>query len=248
MSGDIDGLFQSIDIVKKYMQKKKYASKKIDDSIQSYSERLSLSEKELAKTNEHYTNLKSRLSSAVVLKENITNKTTELQERDTHIDSEISTHESHIDSLKDRISIVEKNYATGEQERIANELMKINNKKAEIENSFTILMNEYRDKESQLTTLQTQDNREKSQSNRLTDEENSLNQQHQELTNKIQQLEKQKESKNESLVKLREKEQELIATSGSSIGQLKEYDEKLKGLTEKEKELTKQISTLETTI
>ena len=48
--------------------------------------------------------------------------------------------------------------------RIANELSKINEKKADVEKLYTVIMNEYRDKSSQLTTLQTQDNREKSQS------------------------------------------------------------------------------------
>jgi len=47
------------------------------------------------------------------------------------------------------------------------------------------------------------------------------------------------------LVNLREKEQELIVTSGSSIGELKEFDDKLKILSEKDKDLTKQINTLE---
>ena len=64
MSGDIDGLFQSISIIKKYMLKKKHSLKKLDDSIQSYTERLSVSEKALASTNENYSNLKSRIVSA----------------------------------------------------------------------------------------------------------------------------------------------------------------------------------------
>jgi chromosome segregation protein len=106
-------------------------------------------------------------------------------------------------------------------------------------------MNEYRDKSSQLTTLQTQNNREQSQSNRLVGEENSLIIERQELEIKIQDLEKQKESKNKILVSLREKEQELIATSGSSIGQLKEYDDKIRVISEKDRYLTKQINSLE---
>ena len=245
MSSDIDGLFQSISLVKKYVQKKKFASKKLDDSIQSYSERLSISQNSLTSTNENYANLKSRITSAIYMKEQLTKRISELNSRASNIDSEISTNESHIDSLNERISIVEKNYASGEQSRIASELSKINVKKAEIEKLYTTIMNEYRDKSSQLTTLQTQDNREKSQSNRLIEEENSLHQEHQELETKIQELEKQKELKNEVLVKLREKEQDLISTSGSSIGQLKEYDDKLKILSEKDRELTKQINTLE---
>jgi chromosome segregation protein len=179
------------------------------------------------------------------MKEQLTKRISDLTSRNNTIESEVSTNESHIDSLNDRISIVEQNYASGEQSRIASELQRVNVKKTEIEKLHTTIMNEFRDKSDQLTTMETQDDREKSQSNRLHDEENSLNTEKQELETKIQELETQKESKNEVLVKLREQEQDLISTSGSSIGQLKEYDDKLKVLSEKDKEITKQINTLE---
>jgi len=245
MSSDIDGLFQSISLIKKYLLKKKHSLKKLDDSIQSYSERLSISENSLTSTSENFSNLKSRINSAVNMKEQLTKRISELTSRNNIIESEISTNESHIESLHDRIAIVEENYASGEQTRIANELSRINVKKAEIENQYTVIMNEYRDKSSQQTTLQTQDNREKSQSNRLHDEENSLKSEYQDLETKIQELEKQKDSKNEILVKLREQEQELIATSGASIGNLKEFDDKLKILSDKDRDLTKQINSIE---
>ena len=245
MSSDIDGLFQSISLIKKYMLKKKNLLKKLDNSIESYGKRLSVSEKALSSTNENYSNLKSRIISAMNMKEQLAKRISELTSRNTIINSEISTHESHIESLNQRIEIVEQNYASGEQTRIANELSRINQKKVEVEKLYTTIMNEYRDKSSQLTTLQTQDNREQSQSNRLGDEKTSLNSEHHELETKIQDLEKQKESKNEILVKLRQKEQDLIATSGSSIGELKEYDDKLKILSEKDRGLTKQINTFE---
>ncbi len=245
MSSDIDGLFQSISVIKKYMLKKKHSLKKLEDSIQSYAERLFVSEKSLATTNENYSNLKSRIISATNMKEQLTTRISKLASRNSTIESEIATNESHVESLHERIALVEENYSTGEQTRIANELSKINVKKADIEKLYTTVMNEYRDKSSQLTTLQTQASREKSQSNRLYDEENSLNLERQELETKIQGLEKQKESKNEVLVKLREKEQDLISTSGSSIGQLKEYDDKLKTLSDADKGLTRQINTLE---
>ncbi|MCV0431664.1 chromosome segregation SMC family protein [Nitrosopumilus sp.] len=245
MSSDIDGLFQSISIIKKYLLKKKHSLKKLEESIQSYDERLLISEKSLTSTTENYSNLKSRITSAFTMKEQLSKRISELTARNDIIESEISTNESHVESLQDRITIVEENYASGEQDRIANELSRINIKKSDIEKLYTTIMNEYRDKSSQLTTLQTQYTREQSQSNRLNDETNSLNLEHQEIETKIQELEKQKESKNEILVSLREKEQELISTSGSSIGHLKEFDDKLKVMTEKDRELTKQINTLE---
>ena len=245
MSSDIDGLFKSISIIKKYLLKKKYSLKKLEDSIQSYDDRLSISENSLTSTNENYANLKSRIDSALKMKEQLAKRISDLTLRNDTIESEVSTDESHIISLQERITIVEENYVGGEQDRIANELSGINIKKSDIEKLYTIIMNEYRDKSSQLTTLQTQDDGKKSQSNRLNDEENSLNSEFQELETKIQELEKQKESKNHVLVTLREKEQELISTSGSSIGYLKEFDDKLKILSEKDRDLTKQINTLE---
>jgi len=245
MSSDIDGLLQSVSLIKKYLVKKKHFLEKLEDSIQSNNNRLSISEKSLISTNENYSNLKSKIDSIMNIKEKLTKRNSELTSRNVNIESEITSNESHVESLNERITIVEDNYATGEQTRIANELSKINVKKADLETLYTTIMNEYRDKSSQLTVLQTEDNSKKSQSKRLYDEENSLNLECQELELKIQELEKQKEPKSEILIKLRGKENDLIATSGSSIGQLKEYDDKLKILSEKDRDLTKQISTLE---
>ena len=245
MSTDIEGLLQSISLLKKYVIKKKHSLKKIENSIQGYTERLSISEKGLASTDENFSNLLARIASAHKTKEQFTARVSELEKKNSSLPVEITAHESHIDSLKERIAIVEENYASGEQTRIANELSKINQKKSEVENQYTVIMNEYRDRSSHLTSLQTEDNREKSHAQSLHEEELSLNSQREELQTKINTLEKEKEIKSETLVKLREKEQELISTSGSSIGQLKEYDDKLKVLTDKDKDLTKQINSLE---
>lgn len=245
MSTDIDGLLESISLLKKYVLKKKHSLKKLEDSIQSYAERLSLSEQELASADENYSNLQSRISSALNMKQQLVTRISELNKRNNNLVVEISAHESHIESLNARITIVEENYASGEQVRIANELSRVNIMKSDIEKLYTTIMNEYRDKDSQLTTLQTEENRKKSQIKSLYDEESSLISQRQELENKIKDLEIKKESKTAVLVKLREKEQELISTSGSSIGQLKEYDDKLKILSEKDKDLTKDINSLE---
>jgi chromosome segregation protein len=245
MSSDIDGLFQSISLIKKYMLKKKHLLKKLDDSVQSYSERLYLSKNSLTSVTENHSNLKSRINSAKNTKIQLTKRISDLTSRTNIIESEVSTHESHIESLLDRIAIVEQNYASGEQTRIASELTKMNVKKSDIEKMYTTIMNEYRDKSSQLTTMQTQDNREKSQTSRLHDEENSLHLEYKQFEIKITELEKQKDPKREILERLRQKEQDLISTSGSSIGQLKEFDDKLKTLSEKDREYTKQINNFE---
>ena len=245
MSTDIDGLVQSIGLLKKYVLKKKFSLKKIEDSVMTYSERLSMSEKGLTSADENYSNLKSRISSAVKMQEQLYERISVLSNRKESILTEINTNESHIESLVERIALVEENYASGEQNRIADELSRINLKKSDTEKRYTAIMNEYREKSSLMTSLQTEDGREQSRSKSLHEEEKSLISQQEDLEKKISVLEKEKSLKNESLVKLREKEQELISTSGSSIAQLKDFDDKLNDLKQTEREISNQINKLE---
>ena len=245
LSSSIDGLLQSINLLKKYILKKKNMIKKIDFSIQNYSDRLSISEKALVSTDENYSHLQSRMLSANNTKSQLIERISELGSKNKILSAELSTIESHVETLVDRISIVEENYASGEQTRISNELTKMNFKKSEIEKLHTAIMNEFRDKSSQLAQAESEASRSNSQSKTLHEEEASLVFQKQELKDKIQTLDQEKESKKEILEKLREKEQELISTSGSSIGQIKEYDDKLKVLSDKNQILTKEVNSLE---
>jgi len=245
LSSSIDGLLQSINLLKKYILKKKNTLKKIDLSIQNHSDRLSISEKALVSTDENYSHLQSRMLSANKTKSQLIERISELGSKNKILFAELSTIESHVETLVDRISLVEENYASGEQTRISNELTKMNFKKSEIEKLHTAIMNEFRDKSSQLAQVESEASRSNSQSKTLHEEEESLIFQKQELKDKIQTLDQEKESKKEILEKLREKEQELISTSGTSIGQIKEYDDKLKVLSDKNQILTKEVNSLE---
>ncbi|NIU01367.1 MAG: hypothetical protein GWN01_10740, partial [Nitrosopumilaceae archaeon] len=80
---------------------------------------------------------------------------------------------------------------------------------------------------SKLADLHAEETRENSNIKNLSSEKESLALERQELSDKIQELEVDKESKNQELVKLREKEQNLIETSGTSVSKLKEFDDKL---------------------
>ena len=245
MSTDIDGLLESINLLKKYVLKKKFSLKKLEDSIQSNTERLSLSEQSLVSANENNSNLKSRISSAINMKKQLVIRISELNASSASLVTQITIHESNVDSLNSRITLVDENYASGEQTRIANEILKVNQAKIDLETQFTKIKNEYRTSDSELTKLQNEQKRKNSQIQSLHDEELSLNDQNHDLINKINDLEINKKSKTEILVKLREKEQELISTSGSSIGELKLHDDQLKILYSDNAELTKNINSLE---
>ena len=245
MSTSVDGLLASISLLKKYVQKKKHALKKIESSIQNYQERLQISETGLATGNQSYDDLKWQINTKSKMQDQLTQRISDLTKRKDYLDTELAKQESYVSSLAERISLVKENYSDGELQRIASELDRLNAKKSTLETRQTEILADFRDKSSKMAELDAQETKEKATIRNLNEEENRINSQKQELESKIENLNKDKEIKNENLVKLREKEQELISTSGTSVGKLKEYDDKLHELNNQDKSLTKEINQIE---
>ena len=245
MSTDIEGLQQSIKLLKKFQLKTKNQFKKIEDSISSHKDRLSISKEGLATAEQSYSDLNWKIDSAKQMQQQLSQRIVDLEQKNKNLLVEISKQESYVDSLKDRISIVEENYASGEQLRISNELSRINQKKSDKERELTQIISEYNEKSSIVATLTADDTKERTHTKNLQEEKESLLAQKEENKNKISSLQSEISEKESVLIKLREKEQELIATSGSSMSQIKEYDDKLKVLHENDRTLTKEINTLE---
>lgn len=245
MSTSVDGLLASISLLKKYVQKKKHALKKVENSIQNYQERLQISETGLAKGNQSYDDLKWQINTKSKMQDQLTQRISDLTKRKDYLDTELAKQESYVSSLAERISLVKENYSDGELQRIASELDRLNAKKSTLETRQTEILADFRDKSSKMAELDAQETKEKATIRNLNEEENRINTQKQELESKIENLNKDKEIKNENLVKLREKEQELISTSGTSVGKLKEYDDKLHELNNQDKSLTKEINQIE---
>jgi chromosome segregation protein len=245
MSTSVDGLIQSITLIKKYIQKKRFTLNKVDSIIQNYKNRLSISETGLTNAELSYSDLKLKISTIERTKSQLDSRVSQLQRQLDKISVEFSKEESHIASLDERITLMHDNYADGEHSRIASELSRLNEKRTELMARQTEIINELREKESQLATLSGQELTEKTKIRSLHDEQSSLNHERHEIESRLVALGKEKEAANENLVKLREKEQELISTSGTSISKLQEFDEKLGHLNEKERTFTREINAME---
>ncbi len=245
MSTSVDGLIQSIHLLKRYIQKKKFGLKKLESQIQGNKERLALSETGLATSSQSYTDLVWKIEGTKKMNDQLISRNLQLKQRIEYLQAEHSKQESYVNSLEERIAIVRQNYADGEHTRISSEMARINEKKSALENKYSAIMTEFREISSQIADLAANDTKEQAQIRNLSEERLSLQSEKQELETKIVELEKQKEVFNEALVKLREKEQELISTSGTSVTKLKEYDDKLRELNDKDKTLTKEINSLE---
>lgn len=244
-STSIDGLLQSVGLLKKFVQKKKNALKKIDETLDKYEDRLSLSETELATAEHRNSDLSDQISRTQRLMDSLTNRIQQQRQRIAHLETEVAKQSSYVDSLNDRLAIVKENYEDGEQIRISHEIARLNSKKADLQKRLTEIIIIHNEKTSELVNLNTKDAHGKSQIRALHEEHDSLIQEKQEIETSIGDLEKQKEVSNQELVALRQKEQEIIGTSGTSVSQLQEYDDKLKTLNERDKTLTKEISGLE---
>lgn len=242
MSASVDGLNRSIDLLRKYIQSKKHKLKRIESTLKNYTDRLSISETGLATTSNNYSDLKIKLISVSRMTGHLSSRNSQLDRRREHLITEISKQESYVASLEERIKIVSENYSDPRQTRIAHELSRLNEKKSEITTQQTSIINDLKEKESELAKFTAQETAEKVKSKNLHEEQALINQEKRDLEIKLRVLEKEYMMTNENLVRLREKEQQLISTSGKSVSQVSEFDLKLHALRDKEHFLNKEIS------
>lgn len=245
MSSDIDGLQESIGLIKKYLDRKRHHLKRLDDSIQSNTDRLAASRTSLATTCENQSHLESRMSSTVENKKKLEAQIATLQSGVASASSDMSACKSRIDSIRQDIALAEQEYAGSQESVIADELYKINEKKIAAEEIHTRISGQHREASAKMTTLQIQASTEKSRHDMLESETKSLESELRDLHERVQKLESDMASENDVLVQLREQEQELIATSGSSIGRVKEYDDRIKVVSDRERKISRDIGILE---
>jgi chromosome segregation protein len=245
MSTSVEGLNQSISLLKKYIQKKRLAIKKTGDIISSYKNRLAISETGLTNADLSYSDLKAKVTTIEKTRSQLESRIAHLERHLEKTTAEFSKEESSIASLEERISLMHDNYADGQNDRIASELLRLNQSRTVLTDRQSTITNDLREKESQIATLSAQEMGEKQKLRNLHEEQSALNHEKHELESRLAVLSKEKEQANQSLVVLREKEQVLISTSGTSISKLQEFDETLGQLNEKERVLTKEINALE---
>ena len=245
MSSDIDGLQESIKLIKKYLDRKRHHVKKLDDYIQSSYDRLASSRTSLATARENRSHLESSMSNTAETQRKLEAQISTMQSGTTSAASSISDCKSRIGSIKQDIALAEQEYAGGQESVIAGELSDINNKKIAAEELHTRISGQQHEASIKMTDLQMQASKEKSRRTALESEEKSLELERQNLHEQVKKLEAAMTSESDILRQLRDQEQELIASSGSSIGHLKEYDHKIGVLSNKERQTSRKIGILE---
>lgn len=245
LSTSVDGLVQSLDLLKKFIQNKKAQLKKIERITKSLDNRYNASDTGLANVDLSFTDAKAKLKLISSTEDQLTSRISQLRRHEESLKTNAAKLESYIASLEERVLMTQENYADEEQRRIASALTDLNEKKSTLLSTLNSISAQYRELVSNLTTITNEETALKSSTRLLSQEQSSLNHEKYDLEVESRALVKDKEKVDLVLVSLREKEQQLISTSGTSVSALKEYDAKLKGLYDGEKAVTKEVNNFE---
>src|SRR5579864_5000414 len=245
LSTSVDGLVQSLELLRRFIQNKKAQLKKIERITKSLDNRYNASDTGLANVDLSFTDAKAKIKSISSSEDQLTSRISQLRRHEESLKTNAAKLESYIVSLEERVLMTQENYADEEQRRIASALTDLNEKKSTLLGTLNSISAQYREQTSNLTMLTNEETALKSNTRLLSQEQSTLNHEKYDLEVESRSLVKEKEKVDLVLVSLREKEQQLISTSGTSVSALKEYDAKLKGLYDGEKAVTREINNFE---
>jgi len=240
-SSTVEGLLQAITLLRNHLQKKKSNLKKIEQNQRHLIKQLQVSETERGNALHIHSTSESQIKSKTNTLEQISQRISELRIQEKHLHPRIIQISSSIESLEQRISLVRENYSGGEQTSVANELSFLNEKKSSLNSESSRIVKELSETEASISVVE---DRKKLRRKALLNEQTSLAEEKSELDSTITKFKTEKDASDAELVKLRDKEQELITTSGTSVSQLTEFDEKLDERRKKEKKVTDDINKL----
>ena len=245
MSSDVDGLFKLISVVKRYIRRKKQVEKKTAESMSAHAERLKVSQGRVDSAGQSLQYVESRLGSAKEAAERLPGRLDKLRAESDAADAEITSLLSRIESIQNEINLASAKHMSSEQMQIAGLLTAANSKKAELEARRTEATTAYSRIHSELSESRSTAGSLASQDDGLRAEAESLGSEMDSLERTIEETSAVEGPLSEDLTKLRQKEQEMIMNSGSSMDVIKEHDDKLSGLRKEERSHSTQINGLE---
>ena len=189
--------------------------------------------------------LKSRISQIIQSKKSFESRINQLQRTQERISRELINRKSHLESLESQIKLVRDNYAEPQMDRIANELTLVNEQIVEQDKKLVPIQNDLKQKQSHLAELMAHDTKITGEKKNLQHTVSTMNQEKYHLEVDVRRATKDKDTSQSELVTLRDEEQKLISTSGTSVERMTEFDNSLESLNSKERDSTKEISSRE---
>jgi len=240
-SSTVEGLLQTITLLRYHVQKKKSNLKKIEEKQRYLMKQLQVSETERGNASHSHSTLQSQIKSRTNMLDKLSQRISELRMQEKHCHPRIIQISSSIESLKQRISLTRENYSDVEQTSVASELSFLNKKKSSLNSERSQISKELSETEASITVVE---DRIRLRKKALLDEQTSITGEKIELESNITKSQVEKDASEKNLIKLRDEEQELIRTSGTSVTRLAAFDEQLDERRNKEKEITSDVNRL----
>ena len=240
-SSTVEGLLQTITLLRKHVQKKKSNLKKIEQKQRYLMKQLQVSETERGNATHTHSTLESQIKSKTDLYNTLSQRISDLRTQEERFPTKIIQNSSSIESLEQRINLVRQNYSDTEQTTIANKLSFLNEKKSSLNTERSTIIKQLSEKEASIAVVE---DRKKLRRSALLQEQTSMSKEKTELESIITKAQTEMNESSEKLTKLRDKEQELISTSGTSVSTLSEFDSQLNERNTKERTITSDINKL----
>ena len=240
-SSTVQGLLETITLLRNHVQKKKSNLKKIEQKQRNLMKQLQISETERGNASHSHSTLESQIKSKTNMLDKLSQRISELRIQEKHLHPRIIQISSNIESLEQRISLVKQNYSDTEQASIANKLSFLNEKKSSLNTERSAILKQLSEAEASISVVE---DRKKLRKSALLNEQTSLSTEKTELESTIVKAQTVMNESSEKLKKLRDKEQELISTSGTSVSTLTEFDNQLNERNDRERTITNNVNKL----
>jgi chromosome segregation protein len=240
-SSTVEGLLQTITLLANHVKKKKANLRKIEQNQRYLMKQLQISETERGNASHSHSTLESQIKSRTNMLDKLSQRISELKLQEKYLHPRIIQISSSIESLEQRISLVRENYSGTEQTSVANELSFLNKKKSSLNSEMSQMLKELNEAEASISLVE---HRNRLRKKALLDEQISMTDEKTELESNITKHQAEKDTSEKNLIELRSKEQELISTSGTSVSQLTEFDDKLTKRRTNRDEITGDINKL----
>ncbi len=234
-------------LLKEFVNKKNLTIKKNKILQHHYESKLINYKIGLTSTLTNYSDLKSKITIVTSTLNQLILRMDELEQKKLQQKNKINMQHIIIESLSKHISRIQRYNIDLMHDKIANILSDLNEKKLLYVIDQNRLMNIFGEKNVEHAVAVSNMDISKSKIYNIVEEEKLHSTDKIELDTKLINLKNEKQIANDKLIKLREKEQNILSKSISSVFKLKEFDKQMSNLNEKIQLTMKEINRLERT-
>ena len=243
-SATLDGLRQSIILLKEYLDKKRTSRQRTDAALHHTHDKLASSESSVTTSQSEYESLAINLGNAQKTLQHLDEQNAKITHRNEYVKGEILRLTSTINALDAQITVSDESINDSDNAEILGKLESLQALKIALEVENEQVVSEYNNASSMLLKIDSALEQCTERTNRLTGEQQRLIKEKTELGEKINEQNYKQDANSKEIAAIRQQEQELISTQGTSISHINEYDSQLDKLRARDRNIERELGTI----